>query len=50
MYSLMTSMVSSVMINYLVPRILEKDIPAITKHDGVLCLRKDSDTIVETIK
>lgn len=49
-YDIVTPMESSVMVEYLVPKLVEKDLIGVTRHDGVLCLRKDAEEIKEIIE
>lgn len=50
MYNLITPMESSVMVEYLIPQLLEKNLVGITRHDGVLCLSKDAEEIKKIIE
>lgn len=49
-YDIVTPMESSVMVEYLAPILLERNLIGITRHDGVLCLRKDAEEIKKIIE
>jgi hypothetical protein len=50
LYQILTPLESSVMVNYLIPQLLERKLIAITRHDGVLCLERDSKAIKNIIE
>lgn len=49
-YDIVTPMESSVMVEYLVPKLLEKNLVGVTRHDGILCLCKDAEEIKKIIE
>lgn len=49
-YRTITRIESSVMVEYLVPRALDLRLVFITRHDGVICQRKDAETIMQLIR